>query len=112
MLLTLPSQATTFAGTPYYMSPESLQGQAYSTASDVWALGCVLHEVLTLNRTFDGDNLMGVMFKVRARARAIAAGVLMHTPPKDLRGTPASSACAIQRGPQGPRSVPVGEGPC
>ena len=64
------AQATTFAGTPYYMSPESLQGRAYNTKSDIWALGCVLHEILTLNRTFDGDNLMNVMYKVRMYGKA------------------------------------------
>lgn len=40
-------------GTPYYMSPELCQGVKYSFKSDIWAMGCVIFEVLTLTRTFD-----------------------------------------------------------
>ena len=34
----------TFVGTVPYMSPERIQGQSYSYASDIWALGLTLHE--------------------------------------------------------------------
>lgn len=40
-------------GTPYYMSPELCQGAKYNLKSDIWAMGCVIFEVLTLTRTFD-----------------------------------------------------------
>jgi NIMA (never in mitosis gene a)-related kinase 1/4/5 len=32
-------------GTPMYMSPELCQGEAYGVSADVWALGCIVHEV-------------------------------------------------------------------
>lgn len=35
------------------MSPELCQGAKYNFKSDIWAMGCVLFEVLTLKRTFD-----------------------------------------------------------
>lgn len=44
-------------GTPYYMSPELCQGAKYNFKSDIWAMGCVLYEVLTLTRTFDATVL-------------------------------------------------------
>lgn len=40
--------ARTQCGTPLYMSPELCLGQDYNRAADVWALGCVLYELMTL----------------------------------------------------------------
>ncbi len=42
--------ASTFIGTPYYMSPEACQNQPYSYQSDVWALGCILYEMCALQQ--------------------------------------------------------------
>ena len=54
VLMGTTDEATTFAGTPYYMSPEALQGIGYNDKSDVWALGCILYEMCTLKHAFDG----------------------------------------------------------
>lgn len=35
------------------MSPELCQGAKYNFKSDIWAMGCVIFEVLALTRTFD-----------------------------------------------------------
>ena len=40
--------ATTTVGTPHHLSPELCSGQPYGSASDIWALGCILHELTTL----------------------------------------------------------------
>jgi NIMA (never in mitosis gene a)-related kinase len=40
-------------GTPFYMSPEIIEGKKYCTKSDIWALGCCLYEVMTLDKVFD-----------------------------------------------------------
>ncbi|KAK6181203.1 hypothetical protein SNE40_009113 [Patella caerulea] len=50
--------AETLVGTPYYMSPELMQGHKYNQKSDIWALGCVLYEMLTLRRTFEASNAL------------------------------------------------------
>jgi serine/threonine protein kinase len=37
--------AETQVGTPCYMSPELLNGEPYTFAADIWALGCIAYEV-------------------------------------------------------------------
>ena len=51
-------------GTPYYLSPEILGGQPYGKPADVWALGVVLYELLTLQRPFAAPNMFVLMRKV------------------------------------------------
>lgn len=45
----------TLSGTDSYMSPELFCGAPVSPASDIWAFGVTLYEVLTLRRAFDSD---------------------------------------------------------
>ena len=40
-------------GSPFYMSPEIIEGKKYSIKSDIWSLGCVAYEMLTLNKVWD-----------------------------------------------------------
>lgn len=54
----------TVVGTPYYMSPEVCESKPYTFKSDVWALGCVLYELCTLEHPFQADNLLGLVYKI------------------------------------------------
>ena len=49
--------AETVCGTPFYLSPELIRSAPYREGSDVWALGVLLYELLTLKRPFDGPNI-------------------------------------------------------
>jgi serine/threonine-protein kinase len=42
------------AGTLPYMAPEQLEGREADAPADLWALGCVLHEMFTGRRPFEG----------------------------------------------------------
>jgi len=56
--------ARTCIGTPYYMSPEIFRNKPYNHKSDIWALGCVLYEMTTLNHAFDAKSLNGLAAKI------------------------------------------------
>jgi NIMA (never in mitosis gene a)-related kinase len=49
--------ARTRCGTPYYLSPEIWDGQAYNSQADIWSAGCVLYELCTLQKPFQGQNV-------------------------------------------------------
>jgi serine/threonine protein kinase len=54
----------TSAGTVQYSSPELLQGKAYNEATDMFSLGCVLYEILTLEKVFKVANTAKILSMV------------------------------------------------
>ncbi|XP_069464633.1 serine/threonine-protein kinase Nek2-like [Ambystoma mexicanum] len=64
-ILNQNSFAQTFAGTPCYMSPELVSGNYYNEKSDIWSLGCVVHEMCSLSRPFDGTNFNELTQKIK-----------------------------------------------
>eukprot|EP00927_Polykrikos_kofoidii_P073197 TRINITY_DN69268_c0_g1_i1.p1 TRINITY_DN69268_c0_g1~~TRINITY_DN69268_c0_g1_i1.p1 ORF type:complete len:382 (+),score=60.45 TRINITY_DN69268_c0_g1_i1:109-1254(+) len=56
--------ARTLIGTPHYLSPEVCNSQPYNLKSDVWAYGCVVYEICTLRRPFEGKNSAALVIKI------------------------------------------------
>eukprot|EP00321_Phaeocystis_globosa_P018701 CAMPEP_0118813124 /NCGR_PEP_ID=MMETSP1162-20130426/2732_1 /TAXON_ID=33656 /ORGANISM="Phaeocystis Sp, Strain CCMP2710" /LENGTH=315 /DNA_ID=CAMNT_0006742889 /DNA_START=25 /DNA_END=968 /DNA_ORIENTATION=+ len=78
--------AKTLCGTPLYMSPELCAGETYNRAADVWALGCVLFEVMGLQPPWQQYATQGINRLMQLIART---GTL------DLRGCKAHYSAAL-----------------
>ena len=71
-------------GTAAYMSPEQARGHDADERSDLWAFGCVLFEMLTGRRAFEGDEVSDTL-----------AAVLRAEP--DLNALPAATPASVRR---------------
>ena len=54
----------TQTGTPYYASPEIWKDLPYDNKSDIWSLGCVLYEMITLHTPFRAKTMDELYKKV------------------------------------------------
>ena len=53
--------AHTQIGTPFYLSPEICENKPYDAKSDMWSLGCVIYECLSLRPPFTGKDMRGMV---------------------------------------------------
>jgi serine/threonine protein kinase len=58
------TQVGLILGTAAYMSPEQAKGRPADKRSDIWAFGCLLYEMLTGKRAFEGEDVSDTLASV------------------------------------------------
>jgi len=71
----------TIVGTFQYMAPEQLEGKEADERSDLWALGCVLYEMATGRRAFEGASQASLISSIMSSTPAPISQVAPMTPP-------------------------------
>ena len=76
------TQKGTVVGTFQYMAPEVLQGAEADARSDIFSFGCVLYEMFTGRRAFEGKSQFSVLGAILDKEPARISTVLPSSPPR------------------------------
>ncbi len=68
-------------GTAAYMAPEQAKGKPVDKRADIWAFGCLLYEMLTGRKTFDGEDVTDIIAAIVTRDPDWSRLAAVPTPP-------------------------------
>lgn len=57
--------ASTYVGTPFYMSPEICAAEKYTLKSDIWSLGCIIYELCSREPPFNAKSHFQLVQKIK-----------------------------------------------
>ncbi|KAI6089068.1 kinase-like protein [Hypoxylon rubiginosum] len=57
--------ASTYVGTPFYMSPEICAAERYTLKSDIWSLGCIIYELCAREPPFNAKTHFQLIQKIK-----------------------------------------------
>lgn len=57
--------ASTYVGTPFYMSPEICAAERYTLHSDIWSLGCIMYELCAKKPPFNAKTHFDLVNKIK-----------------------------------------------
>lgn len=57
--------ASTYVGTPFYMSPEICAAERYTLKSDIWSLGCIMYELCAREPPFNAKTHFQLVQKIK-----------------------------------------------
>ncbi|EHK18946.1 uncharacterized protein TRIVIDRAFT_158156 [Trichoderma virens Gv29-8] len=57
--------ASTYVGTPFYMSPEICAAEKYTLKSDIWSLGCIIYELCAREPPFNAKTHYQLVQKIK-----------------------------------------------
>jgi eukaryotic-like serine/threonine-protein kinase len=83
-LSAMATQAGMILGTAAYMSPEQAKGQRVDRRADIWAFGCVLYEMLSGRKPFEGETISEVLASV-IKSEPVWDAIPDTTPPSIQR---------------------------
>ncbi|GMF65044.1 unnamed protein product [Phytophthora lilii] len=97
-----------FVGTPEYMPPETIDNKEPTYASDMWAFGCIVYQLLTGETPFSGGSAYLTFLRVQDGGYYVPdylsdeakdlIGKLLQKDPKERLGSTESSAMSAVKG--------------